>query len=81
MWDDVLLVDFRITASSVDYKYLMNEVFPTYIEAMQAYFPVLSESALSAWFCVEEATCPSTARWVRNAATSACPISDGWRLP
>jgi hypothetical protein len=36
--------------------------------------------ALSAWFWVEAATCPSTARDVRNFMTSGARISAGWRL-
>lgn len=33
-----------------------------------------------AWFCVDAETFPFTARCVGDAATSAAPISCGWRL-
>ena len=36
--------------------------------------------AFSAWFWVEAATLPCTARWVRNASTSGAPISAGCRF-
>jgi hypothetical protein len=45
-WDDVLLVDFRISHTDVDYYYLMKTVFPTYIDAMQAYYAALSEEQI-----------------------------------
>jgi hypothetical protein len=37
--------------------------------------------SLSAWFWVEAATLLWTASEVKNAVTSAAPISAGWRLP
>ena len=40
---------------------------------------VQEEEANLAWFCVDAATPRSTARWVRNAATSGAPSSLGWR--
>jgi hypothetical protein len=36
--------------------------------------------ALRAWFWVEAATWPSTAREERKRVTSGAPISAGWRL-
>jgi len=38
-------------------------------------------SAFNAWFCVEAATFPRTAKSVRNASISVAPISFGCRLP
>ncbi|EXI70735.1 MAG: hypothetical protein AW07_03865 [Candidatus Accumulibacter sp. SK-11] len=37
-------------------------------------------SALFAWFCVDAATRPVTARWVRKDSPSRAPISRGCRL-
>ena len=37
--------------------------------------------ALSAWFCVDADTWPSTARWFRNAVIASGPSSAGCRLP
>ncbi len=36
--------------------------------------------AFSAWFWVDEATWPWTARWVSNASTSTAAISAGRRF-
>ena len=41
--------------------------------------PERKSSALGAWFWVEPATWPSTAREVKNRVTSGPPISRGWR--
>lgn len=43
MWDDSLRVDFNINHKAVDYGYLVREVFPVYITAMDAYYGVLEE--------------------------------------
>jgi hypothetical protein len=42
---------------------------------------VEEHSALRAWFCVDAATCRSTASEDRNVATSASPSVPGCRLP
>jgi hypothetical protein len=39
------------------------------------------QQAAMAWFCVLAATRPSTASGLRNASTSAVPMSAGCRLP
>jgi hypothetical protein len=45
------------------------------------HFSVEEQEPLSAWFWVEAATRPSTARALRNPVTSGAPSSAGWRLP
>jgi hypothetical protein len=37
--------------------------------------------ALSAWFCVDAATFPSTASDVKKRVISAAPMAAGWRFP
>ena len=44
-------------------------------------FVTMTSQSPRAWFCVEAATLPSTAREVRKPVTSGAPISAGWRLP